>query len=299
MNETNKTQRSWTDETTGVTFPPVLDGNNLAARRNCGENGHDYSLRYEADDPGDVKPRFEILVHGRAEPYVPDGYSEETVVELAKAVADVGAPDHAADVHFADEPFCAMLRRTAVPYLIMPGSYRASESGALFGTMVVVFPFRGRYFRIRYSESWGEKRSKSPDEVFDIIADRLLRPHKSMLQRVSDFLDALDGLFHDVLAALQPDPSAYFRLGVDPSVPDDEVFKAFGRKLDWLTPEEADVMGHAQEVVKAFAEICMARRLGGTLSEVLIPLGCRFLDRRDRRGDKPAVLPIPIRKNPK
>ena len=64
--------------------------------------------------------------------------------------------------------------------------------------------------------------------------------------------------------------------------------------IDLFTPEEADVMGYAQGVIKAFAEICMARRLGGTLSEVLVPLGCRFLDRRNSRGNKPAVLPIPI-----
>ena len=279
------------DNAVAMAFPPTIDEFRLVAGKGGRKPGADHFLRYESEDPPRGKAHFDIAVCGSAPLFVPAGFSREHLAEMAKAVAAVGEDPRAEDVRFGDDLFCGMLERTTIPFLVHRGSYREVGCDALFGTTVVVLPFRGKYFEIRYSEPWVEKGSKSADDILAIFMGGLARPHKSMESRVEGFLRALDGLLLDVLKSIQPDMVSWYRLGVDPSVSDDEAFAAIDRKLEWLSPPDIQntVRESAMETVAAYLEIWSARRIGRNLDDV-IPLFVDFLDRF--KGRAPAALRV-------
>ena len=187
---------SWRDDEIGVEFPHSLAGNVMLLRQTYGDDGLGYSLRYGACGVGDGVPHFDLYVYGHGEAEIPDGLSPELVAQMAFTVTSVSDPNNplTADGRFPDGLSIGSLEKTGIPVIACFGSYRNVELDVPFETAAILFAYRGRFIKIRYSEPLTEKTPDSLQETFNRFEESLLHERTTMQDRVSYFLQSLDGL---------------------------------------------------------------------------------------------------------
>lgn len=188
----------WRDDEIEVEFPPTLAGNAMLHRQTYGDDGLGYSLRYGAYGTGAGSPHFDLYVydHGQCIPDDEGGVFRIHVAEMVNTLVAISDPRNPAaeDGRFPDQLSGGQFDKTGIHYLSIQGSYRCPESGAVFGTAIVIFPFRGKFIKIRYSEPWSEKTPDTFEETFERIERNLLEGRPNLFNRVADFLESLDGL---------------------------------------------------------------------------------------------------------
>lgn len=284
--------QTWQDDEIGVRFPSVLAGNRLFSRRIYEEKESGYSLRY---GPGPEvlfgpSPHFDLYVFGDDASPVPDGFTRELVAQMSRTVTDIGLPTVSTEAHFPDSLTYGTLERTGIPFVGISGSFRAAKSRILFGTTAVLFPYRGKFIKIRYSEPRRDKTPATWEETFALFESRIFEPVESMEDRINRFMDSLDGLLFGALKRIRPDLPAYYRLGVSPAASDDDVIQALHRKSrELLIPDprgERDVRSFlriAGKLERAYEEIRKARGLVGF--DKVLPLHWELIRRLREEHD--------------
>ena len=231
----------WRDDEIEVEFPPTLAGNAMLHRQTYGDDGLGYSLRYGAYGTGAGSPHFDLYVydHGQCIPDDEGGVFRIHVAEMVNTLVAISDPRNPAaeDGRFPDQLSGGQFDKTGIHYLSIQGSYRCPESGAVFGTAIVIFPFRGKFIKIRYSEPWSEKTPSTFEETFKRIERNLLDGRPNLFNRVADFLESLDGLLFGSLPRERKEllrASTFLEIPTDS---DEEEAEAAG-KLKLLQAEE-------------------------------------------------------------
>lgn len=196
----------WRDDEIEVFFPPSLAGNTMLFRQTYGEPGLGYSLRYGCFGSDADAPHFDLYVydHGESIPDGNGGVLRLHVTELVNSMVAVSDPRNpvAADGRFPDTPTGGEFGKTGIYYLSTNGSFRSPDTGAVFGTAIVLFTFRGKFIKIRYSEPWCEKTPDTFEETFECIEENLLGGRPNLFNSVGAFLNSLDGL---LFGSLEPE----------------------------------------------------------------------------------------------
>lgn len=196
----------WRDDEIEVFFPPSLAGNAMLFRQTYGDSGLGYSLRYGFFGSNADDPHFDLYVydHGERIPDDDGGVLRIHVAEMVNSLVAVSDPRSpvAADGHFPDTLAGDEFGKTGIHYLSTNGSFRRLDTGTVFGTAMVLFPFRGKFIKIRYSEPWCEKTPDTFEETFERIEENLLEGRPNLFNRVGAFLDSLDGL---LFGSLKPE----------------------------------------------------------------------------------------------
>ncbi len=240
---TRKQCRTWTDPVLRVTFPEQLAGLKMSARSTYGSGDWDYSLRYNSKESEGVasgERHLDVYIYTRDGKPMPDGVNAKVEEQIDAAARVIRAYNE--DVKALDMTVEGRLPKSALAYEWTSYALKFAGNSKRHISVVIVFSWRDRFVKLRYSAPAMDGRGKPCDKLPPSILD---------------VLDALDVLIADAVKAAKtdvyaiPDPKAALEalrrkwLGADQRVsmwemPDYEAkFKEIDDFQDWCNEDKA------------------------------------------------------------
>ena len=182
---TRRECRTWSDPVLRVTFPEWVGDFALSSRTTFQSGDLDYSLRYDSDESRTVQSgggHFDLYIFTRDNKPMRDGVNDKVLEQLREAKAGVKVAEeygYYKDVKQLNMMVEGKMQNSGLNYLWTSHTLRFPNSPKPHQSITLVFAWRNRFIKIRYSE---------------LIVKGEIRPCETLLPSFVKVVDALDVL---------------------------------------------------------------------------------------------------------